>query len=58
MAKKKKTSSPSSSSFVVEEEGEEKKTDIAESCYLSKGLVTSVVGARASPNTVASWTLM
>ena len=27
-------------------------------CYLSKGLVTSVVGARASPNTVASWTLM
>jgi hypothetical protein len=27
-------------------------------CYLSKGLVTSVVGARASPKTVASWALM
>ncbi len=27
-------------------------------CYLSKGLVTSLVGARASPNTVASWTLI
>ncbi len=27
-------------------------------CYLSKGLVTSVVGARASPNTVASWALI
>ncbi len=24
-------------------------------CYLLEGLVTSVVGARASPNTVASW---
>ena len=27
-------------------------------CYLSKGFVTSVVGARASPNTLASWALM
>ncbi len=27
-------------------------------CYLLKGLVASVVGARASPTTVASWALI